>query len=67
MNVSNCRGCGKLHMQAVDTMCADCLKSHIADARAVRAFIQANPGANVMDLVKQTGFSLKKVNELINR
>jgi hypothetical protein len=67
MNISNCRSCGKLHMQTEDTMCRDCLKQHIEDTHTVKAYLQANPRANVMDLVKQTGFSLKKVNELVKR
>ncbi|MDF2960236.1 MAG: hypothetical protein K0S39_1971 [Paenibacillus sp.] len=54
-------------MQTEDTMCRDCLKQHIEDTHTVKAYLQANPRANVMDLVKQTGFSLKKVNELVKR
>jgi hypothetical protein len=67
MGLSNCRNCGKLQMQHEDVLCSDCLKQYIEDTHIIKDFLSHNPRANVMDLVNQTGFSLKKVKELVNR
>ncbi|TDF93821.1 hypothetical protein [Paenibacillus piri] len=67
MNVSNCSGCGKLQRQAAGSMCSGCLRRHIEDSHTVKALLQANPGANIMDIAERTGFSLKKINELVGR
>jgi hypothetical protein len=67
MNLSNCSKCGKLQLKNSETLCKDCLQLHIEDTRAIKDFLLQNPRANIMDLAKQTGFSLKKVNQLVNR
>lgn len=67
MNLSNCRGCGKLHLQREQVLCTDCFKLHMEDRSKVKAFLSANPGASVMDLARHTGFSIQKVNELVKR
>ncbi|MCS7463285.1 winged helix-turn-helix domain-containing protein [Paenibacillus doosanensis] len=67
MNMSNCSGCGKLHLQPANVLCADCFKLHVADGHKIKAYLQANPGATVMDLARETGLSLKKVSEWVKR
>lgn len=67
MNISNCRGCGKLQVQHEHVLCTDCFKLHLAQSHQVKAFLRANPGATVIDLARETGLSLSKVNELIGK
>jgi hypothetical protein len=67
MMITNCSGCGKLQLRTSQMLCQDCLKRHIEDSHRVKEFIRDNPRATVMDLVRQTGFSLKRVNELVKR
>ncbi|WP_282940884.1 hypothetical protein [Paenibacillus sp. RC67] len=67
MNLSNCRGCGKLHMQSEKVLCADCFKLHLEQSHQVKMFLQANPRASAMDLAREMGLSLKQVNELVGR
>jgi hypothetical protein len=54
-------------MQHAEVLCNECLKQYIEDTHIVKDFLYQNPHANVMDLVNQTGLSLKKVKELVNR
>ncbi|MFH5186500.1 winged helix-turn-helix transcriptional regulator [Paenibacillus sp. TAB 01] len=67
MNLSNCRGCGKLHLQRAHVLCADCFKLHLEQSSRIKAFLQAHPGATVIDLARETGLSLNQVNELVGR
>jgi len=67
MNLSNCRGCGKLHLQSVDVLCSDCFKLHLEQTHQVKRFLQANPHASAMDLAREMGLSLKQVYELVGR
>ncbi|MBW5446430.1 hypothetical protein GE107_10195 [Cohnella sp. CFH 77786] len=63
MNLSNCRGCGKLQLRNAEALCPDCFQQHLADSRRVKAFLVNNPGASLIDLVRHTGISLKKAKE----
>jgi predicted amidophosphoribosyltransferase len=67
MILSNCSSCGKLQLQQAEALCLDCFKQFIEDTHTVKNFLNQNPYANMMDVVHQTGFSLKKVKELVNR
>jgi len=67
MELINCGRCGKLQVLRPDTLCKECQQLYIAEALLVKEFIKMNPGATVMDLVKHTGYSLKKINEIIAR
>ncbi|NHN31930.1 hypothetical protein [Paenibacillus agricola] len=66
MSLSNCQGCGVLHIQQKNVLCNDCLKQYIEETHIIKDFLYNHPHANVMDLVNETGFSLKKVKELVN-
>jgi len=65
MNLSNCCGCGKLHLLREHVLCADCFKRHVEHRSMVRQFLSAHPGASVMDVARQTGLSVKQINELV--
>lgn len=67
MTLSNCRGCGKLHMQGEKTLCTDCFKLHLEQSHQVKEFLQANPRATAVDLAREMGLSLKQINELVGR
>ena len=65
MELINCGRCGKLQVQRPDTLCKDCLQLYISESLLVKEFIKMNPGATMMDLVQYTGFSIKKIKEMI--
>jgi predicted amidophosphoribosyltransferase len=67
MMISNCSGCGKLQLRTNQMLCDACLKRHIEDSQRVRQFLSDNPKVTVVDLVMQTGFTIKRVNELVKR
>ncbi|OXM84439.1 hypothetical protein [Paenibacillus rigui] len=67
MNLSNCRGCGKLQLQQAHVLCADCFKLHLEQSNQIKTFLRMHPGASVIDLARETGLSLSQVNELVGR
>jgi predicted amidophosphoribosyltransferase len=67
MNLMNCSGCGKLQLASYTSLCPDCLKHHVDDSHRIRAYLQQHPLATVMELSRDTGLPLKKINELVKR
>ncbi|MFC4303181.1 hypothetical protein [Cohnella boryungensis] len=65
MELINCGRCGKLQVQRPDTLCKECQQIYISEALIVKEYIKNNPGATVMDLVQHTGYSLKRIREIL--
>ncbi|MFC5404433.1 hypothetical protein [Cohnella soli] len=65
MELVNCNRCGKLQVQRPDTLCQDCKQLYLAEAQIVKDYIKANPGANIMDVARDTGYSIKRIKEMI--
>ncbi|MEK8128092.1 hypothetical protein WMW72_09275 [Paenibacillus filicis] len=67
MQLSNCSNCGKLQLGHSLSLCKDCFKTHLERTHQVKAFLQKNPRASVMDICQHTGLSLRAVNEVVTR
>lgn len=67
MDLMNCSGCGKLLTGKLQTLCSDCLKSHIELTHQIKTYLKEHPGATMMDLYKHMGMPLSKINELVKR
>jgi hypothetical protein len=67
MELINCAKCGKLQVRRPDTLCHDCLQIYISESNVIKDFVKANPGATIMDVVRETGYSVKRINEILNR
>lgn len=65
MELINCGRCGKLQVQRPDTLCKDCQQIYIFEASVVKDYIKNNPGASLMDVVQHTGYSLRRVKEIL--
>ncbi|RKP50019.1 hypothetical protein D7Z26_19580 [Cohnella endophytica] len=65
MELINCGRCGKLQVQRPDTLCLDCQQIYIAESQAVKEYIKQNPGSSMLDVVRNTGLSIKRINEIV--
>lgn len=65
MELTNCDRCGKLQVQRPDTLCNDCQQIYLAEAQVVKEFIKNHPGITMMDVARHTGFSLRKIKEML--
>lgn len=65
MELINCNRCGKLQVQRPDTLCADCKQIYISEASVVKEYIKMNPGASIMHVAQHTGFSVKRIKEIL--
>lgn len=63
MRIDNCGRCGKL-TPSLHALCPDCLPAERQDVRTVKAYMEANPHASLMDVVRSTGVSYRTVRSL---
>lgn len=62
MSLTNCKECGKPHIQAAYTeYCAECKVNQDQIYRTFREFVKNNPRSTVYDVHQQTGIPLSKV------
>lgn len=55
MNVTNCRGCGKLFPSNGEDTCPDCIQADEQAFRVVREYLVERPGASLDQVARATG------------
>lgn len=61
MNLKNCVRCGKVYVYDGFSVCLDCRRADEEDFEKVKAYLDENPGANVMQVSEATGVDTKKI------
>lgn len=54
MNITKCKGCGKLFPRGTTAFCLDCMNKLDEDYRTVREYIYDHPDANVQQTAEAT-------------
>ncbi|WP_159884686.1 hypothetical protein [Paenibacillus puerhi] len=67
MQLSNCSSCGKLQLSHSPSLCKDCFRQHLDRTHQVKSYLTKHPHANMMDICRHTGLSLRAVNEVVTR
>lgn len=64
MKVANCNHCGKITLAAHSKLCSDCMLAERRQVLTVKAYLEQNPGASLMDVVQSTGVPFRTVRAL---
>jgi len=65
MELSNCRGCGKLILTQSSRFCEVCNKAQMDEFQKIKEYLREHPKAMLMEIHEATGVSLKAIKELI--
>lgn len=66
MNVTNCRGCGRLFNQlSNEQLCPNCMKKMDEKFEVVKKFVDDNPNVPVETVAKETETTMKQLNKWI--
>ena len=67
MQLRNCPRCGRLFASSGRGMCNECLQEDARDYDLVRNYLRDNPGANMVEVSRETGVELGKIEEFIRQ
>ncbi len=67
MELRNCPRCGKLFASSGRGICSQCLQEDARDYDLVRNYLRSNPGANMVEVSRETGVELGKIEEFIRQ
>lgn len=66
MTVDNCRGCGKVIVKRQGNFfCPACVEDQADDYRKIRDYLITCPAATVLDIHREVGVPLKRIQELL--
>lgn len=65
MNIKNCARCGKIYQYDGFKICHSCRKDDELDFQNVKEYLDENPGANISQVVDDTGVETKKLIEFL--
>ena len=64
-NIANCSGCGKVFVKGINDVCPDCMKDVEEKYEKCLAYLRENKSANINELSKETGASIKQITRFI--
>jgi flagellar operon protein (TIGR03826 family) len=67
VQLKNCPRCGKLFSSSGRGLCSQCLQEDARDYDLVRTYLRKNPGANMVEVNRETGVELGKIEEFIRQ
>lgn len=65
MDIRNCRKCGSIYRYDGKPICPNCRKRDEEDFKKVKDYLDKEPGANISQVVENTGIDAKKIIEFL--
>lgn len=65
MNYEICKRCGKMFQKSGKTYCKSCFEKNEKEYQLITEYLQKHPNAIVLDIIGETGVSLKSINSFV--